>query len=166
MNIQPVNGHIFHIGEFDFDHGSLKGEASVRLTSSSLLVRNQLQFQNDLVLTSEDKAVSCADTSPSDKRKHIVLVYKCRNKSPKDYPHQTQASKYPTITIFKLLPKVLERFLGTVPDNVHYQQTILSMYLSCSGFSDADNKCLDRVVCEYSNPESKISQEERDVISM
>jgi hypothetical protein len=62
--------------------------------------------------------------------------------------------------------QVLERFLGSVPDDVQYQQTILSMYLSCSGFADADNKCLDRVVCEYSNPESKISQEERDVISM
>jgi hypothetical protein len=38
--------------------------------------------------------------------------------------------------------------------------------LSCSGFADNGNKCLDRVVCEYSNPESTISQEERDVVSM
>jgi hypothetical protein len=40
------------------------------------------------------------------------------------------------------------------------------MYLSCSGYTELANKCLDRVVCEYADTESKISQEERDVISM
>ena len=51
----------------------LKGEVSVRLTSLSLLVWNQLfqenigiffHFQNNLILTSKDEEVSCTDTSP------------------------------------------------------------------------------------------------------
>ena len=51
----------------------LKGEISVQLTSSSLLVRNQLfqeklgiffHYQNNLILTAKDKEVSCTDTSP------------------------------------------------------------------------------------------------------
>ena len=51
----------------------LEGEVSVRLTSLSLLVRNELfqdkqgiffHFQNNLVLTVKDKEVNRADTSP------------------------------------------------------------------------------------------------------
>ena len=51
----------------------LKGEVSVRLTSSSLMVRNKLfqeklglflHFQNNLILTGKDEAVSSTDTSP------------------------------------------------------------------------------------------------------
>lgn len=40
------------------------------------------------------------------------------------------------------------------------------MYLSCSGYQDLTNACLDRVVCEYANEASEVAQEERDVISM
>lgn len=40
------------------------------------------------------------------------------------------------------------------------------MYLSCSGYTEVTNSCLDRVVCEYANDNNNISQEERDVISM
>ena len=43
---------------------------------------------------------------------------------------------------------------------------VLSMYLSCSGYTEVTNSCLDRVVCEYANEDNQISQEERDVISM
>ena len=43
---------------------------------------------------------------------------------------------------------------------------VLSMYLSCSGYEEITNACLDRVVCEYANEESDVEQEERDVISM
>ena len=43
---------------------------------------------------------------------------------------------------------------------------VLSMYLSCSGYEEITNACLDRVVCEYANEESEVEQEERDVISM
>ena len=43
---------------------------------------------------------------------------------------------------------------------------VLSMFLSCSGYEDITNACLDRVVCEYANQESGVEQEERDVISM
>ena len=62
--------------------------------------------------------------------------------------------------------QVLERFLGTIPENNRYQQQILSMYLSCSGYTEPQNKCLDRVVCDYSDTKSSIPQEEKDVISM
>ena len=62
--------------------------------------------------------------------------------------------------------QVLERFLGTIPENRRYQQQILSMYLTCSGYTEDRNHCLDRVVCDYSNPKSEIPQDEKDVISM
>lgn len=61
---------------------------------------------------------------------------------------------------------VLERFMSTIPDNMSYQQKVLSMYLSCSGYTEITNRCLDRMVCEYGNAESAVSQEERDVISI
>jgi len=62
--------------------------------------------------------------------------------------------------------QVLERFLGTIPENRRYQQQILSMYLTCSGYTESSNKCLDRVVCDYSNVNSDIPQDEKDVISI
>ena len=43
---------------------------------------------------------------------------------------------------------------------------VLSMYLSCSGYTEVTNSCLDRVVCEYANTQNSVSDEERDVISM
>merc|ERR1719365_447691 len=62
--------------------------------------------------------------------------------------------------------QVLEKFMSTVPENTNYQQQVLSMYLSCSGYEEITNACLDRVVCEYANEESDVEQEERDVISI
>merc|ERR1712223_374999 len=62
--------------------------------------------------------------------------------------------------------QVLEKFMSTVPENTNYQQQVLSMYLSCSGYEEITNACLDRVVCEYANEESEVEQEERDVISI
>ena len=70
--------------------------------------------------------------------------------------------------IFFLFLQVLERFLGSIPENNRYQQQILSMYLSCSGYTEPSNKCLDRVVCDYSDSKTvmSIKDEEKDVISM
>ena len=71
-----------------------------------------------------------------------------------------------TIVLISHEFQVLERFLGSIPENNRYQQQILSMYLSCSGYTEVNNKCLDRVVCDYSDPKSTIKNEEKDVISM
>merc|ERR1712062_947765 len=62
--------------------------------------------------------------------------------------------------------QVLEKFMSSIPENTNYQQQVLSMYLSCSGYTEVTNSCLDRVVCEYANKNNKISQEEKDVISI
>ena len=62
--------------------------------------------------------------------------------------------------------QVLEDFLSTMPKNNTYQAKMLSMYLSCSGYTDEQNLCLDRVVCEYTSKDSGLKREERDVISM
>jgi len=64
--------------------------------------------------------------------------------------------------------QVLDRFLGSIPENNRYQQQILSMYLSCSGYTEPSNKCLDRVVCDYSDSKTvmSIKDEEKDVISI
>ena len=71
-----------------------------------------------------------------------------------------------TFLLLDSLAQVLEKFLGSIPENNRYQQQILSMYLSCSGYTEAQNKCLDRVVCDYSDGKSSIKTEEKDVISM
>merc|ERR1711892_992121 len=62
--------------------------------------------------------------------------------------------------------QVLEKFMSSVPENTNYQQQVLSMYLSCSGYTEMTNHCLDRVVCEYANNNNSVKQEERDVISI
>ena len=62
--------------------------------------------------------------------------------------------------------QVLEGFLGKIPQNDTYQQRLLSMYLTCSGYTDNSNTCLDRVVCDYASPNSSLAKEEKDVISM
>ena len=43
---------------------------------------------------------------------------------------------------------------------------MLSMYLTCSGYTQDDNLCIDRVVCEYANEESNLKKNEREVIAM
>lgn len=60
----------------------------------------------------------------------------------------------------------MEHFLSQMPKNDTYQQKMLSMYLSCSGYTLESNRCLDRVACEFSAKDSKLKQEDRDVISM
>ena len=74
----------------------------------------------------------------------------------------------PLTSILNSFFQVLEKFLGSIPENNRYQQQILSMYLSCSGYTEPSNKCLDRVVCDYSDSKStmNINDEEKDVISM
>merc|ERR1712025_1187678 len=62
--------------------------------------------------------------------------------------------------------QVLEKFMSSIPENTNYQQQVLSMYLSCSGYTEVTNHCLDRVVCEYANNNNPVSDEERDVISI
>ena len=58
-------------------------------------------------------------------------------------------------------------YFNLLPSPVTYcLPQVLSMYLSCSGYTEVTNSCLDRVVCEYANENNKISQEEKDVISM
>jgi len=62
--------------------------------------------------------------------------------------------------------EVLEKFMSTVPESTGYQQQVMSMYLSCSGYTEITNTCLDRVVCEYANTNSTVGQAERDIISI
>ncbi|KZS14887.1 Uncharacterized protein APZ42_019417 [Daphnia magna] len=62
--------------------------------------------------------------------------------------------------------QTLEKFLASIPKETDYQQQIMSMYLSCSGYTREGNVCLDRIFCEYGNAHSNISDEERDVLSI
>jgi len=63
----------------------------------------------------------------------------------------------------------LEKFLASVPvdgSGSDYQQRIMAMYLSCSGYLQDTNQCLDRIFCEYGHADSDISAQERDVLSI
>ena len=91
------------------------------------------------------------------------MVWKVKEKIDLCYCYINSIMRWESWPIFL---QVLERFLGTIPENNRYQQQILSMYLSCSGYTEPQNKCLDRVVCDYSDTKSSIPQEEKDVISM
>ena len=86
------------------------------------------------------------------------------------WPHYEDVCNFfcPIFTPDFFFLQVLERFLGSIPENNRYQQQILSMYLSCSGYTEPSNKCLDRVVCDYSDSKTvmSIKDEEKDVISM
>lgn len=63
--------------------------------------------------------------------------------------------------------EVLEKYMAKLPGQEEQQEKLMATYLSCSGFTESDNKCLDRVVCEYSVVHSKMMGDlEKDVISM
>ena len=42
----------------------------------------------------------------------------------------------------------------------------MATYLSCSGYTEEQNSCMDRVVCEYSLVNGKMATLETDVVSM
>ena len=98
-------------------------------------------------------------------RDNLQAVHKERCTTFVPFSHQIT---YLLTTYVLIFFQVLERFLGSIPENNRYQQQILSMYLSCSGYTEPSNKCLDRVVCDYSDSKSamNIKDEEKDVISM
>jgi len=96
----------------------------------------------------------------------VSFTGKRRKRSLNGEPDEDEAEWNPEIKEKMHEMEVLERFLGTIPENRRYQQQILSMYLTCSGYTETSNKCLDRVVCDYSNVNSDIPQDEKDVISI
>ena len=62
--------------------------------------------------------------------------------------------------------EVLEKYMAHLPGQEQQQEKLMATYLTCSGFTESDNSCLDRVVCEYSIKPSKMADLEKDVISM
>merc|ERR1712223_758172 len=101
---------------------------------------------------------------------NVALTGKRRKRSPRysEKEDEDSSSWNPELQEKMHELQVLEKFLGSIPENNRYQQQILSMYLSCSGYTEPNNKCLDRVVCDYSDNKStmNINEEEKDVISI
>lgn len=62
--------------------------------------------------------------------------------------------------------QTLEKYISQVPGEGKQQEKLMATYLSCSGFTESNNFCLDRVVCDYSVQPSKMADLEKDVISM
>ncbi len=62
--------------------------------------------------------------------------------------------------------EVLEQYIAKVPDHEEQHEKLMATYLSCSGFTEERNGCIDRIVCEYSVQPSGMADLERDVISM
>lgn len=64
--------------------------------------------------------------------------------------------------------ETLETFLASVPKDGsdYHQQRIMAMYLSCSGYTQENNVCLDGVFCQYGDAHSDMTDEERDVLSI
>ena len=42
----------------------------------------------------------------------------------------------------------------------------MATYMSCSGYTEEENTCMERVVCEYSVTPNKMAPLEKDTISM
>ncbi|XP_065578924.1 keratin, type II cytoskeletal 1-like isoform X1 [Artemia franciscana] len=61
--------------------------------------------------------------------------------------------------------QTLEKYISSVP-STDSNEKLMAGYLSCSGFMESSNKCMDRIVCEYSDPDSPLEDLERDVISI
>lgn len=62
--------------------------------------------------------------------------------------------------------EVLEQYIAKVPGQEEEQEKLMATYISCSGFTEPSNHCLDRVVCEYSVQPGGMADLEKDVISM
>lgn len=62
--------------------------------------------------------------------------------------------------------ETLEKYIVQVPEQEKQQKKLMATYLSCSGFTESSNSCLDRVVCDYSIRPGKMTDLEKDVISI
>ena len=62
--------------------------------------------------------------------------------------------------------ELLEKYIAKVPDHEKEQERLMATYLTCSGFTEDRNGCLDRIVCEYSVEPSRMPDLDKDVISM
>jgi len=62
--------------------------------------------------------------------------------------------------------EVLEKYMAKIPHQEEEQEKLMATYLSCSGFTESNNNCLDRVVCEYSIESGGMPDLEKEVISM
>lgn len=62
--------------------------------------------------------------------------------------------------------EVLEKYIAAAPEHEKQQEKLMASYLSCSGFTESQNACMDRVVCEFSVLPNSMSGLEKDVISM
>lgn len=62
--------------------------------------------------------------------------------------------------------EVLEKYIAAAPEHEKQQEKLMASYLSCSGFTESQNACMDRVVCEFSVQPSSMSDLEKDVITM
>ena len=60
--------------------------------------------------------------------------------------------------------EVLEKYIAAAPEHEKQQEKLMASYLSCSGYTE--NACMERVVCEFSVLPNKMSDLEKDVISM
>jgi len=62
--------------------------------------------------------------------------------------------------------EVLEKYIAKVPEHEKQQEKLMATYMSCSGYTEEENTCMERVVCEYSVTPNKMAPLEKDTISI
>ncbi|XP_067127517.1 uncharacterized protein [Centruroides vittatus] len=61
---------------------------------------------------------------------------------------------------------VIQKYLRQVKPHDDYNEEVLATYLGCSGMLDSNNHCLEKLVCQFSDNTSSMSQLEKDVSSL
>lgn len=61
---------------------------------------------------------------------------------------------------------VIQRYLSEHRPDGDYNDEIIATYLSCNGMLNADNHCMERLVCQFSDESSAMPELEKDVSSL
>lgn len=62
--------------------------------------------------------------------------------------------------------EVIQRYLNMMRPQGDYNDEIIATYLGCNGMLSTTNHCLERLVCQYSDPRSRMKEIEKEVTSL
>ena len=61
---------------------------------------------------------------------------------------------------------IIQKYLKQMNPKADYNDEVMASYLQCSGMLNSNNHCLERLVCQFSDPTSKMDSLEKDVSSL
>lgn len=61
---------------------------------------------------------------------------------------------------------VVQKYLQQTRPDGEYNDEVIATYLSCNGLLDTSNRCLQRLVCQYADPQTVMPDLEKEVASL